>query len=73
MKPHVIHKHLTGEPFVPFRLHVDDGKTYEIGSPPDMHLDMLAVRIGVDPDESGMFRESVLISPLRVCRVEPLS
>ncbi len=73
MEPHSIHKHLTRKPFVPFRLHVDGGKTYDIGNPREMHLDTLRVRVGTDPDENGTVWGSVLLSPIHVRSIEPLS
>ena len=73
MAPQEIHKKWKQRPFMPFKLHVADGTSYEVLNPADIYVDMLRVYVGVDPDdESGVFRKSMHISPSHVSRIEPL-
>lgn len=73
MAPQEIRKHWTVRPFKPFRIHVSDGSHYDVLDPMELHVDMLSVSVGVDPDDSGLFRRSVYISPNHVSRIEPLN
>ena len=73
MAPQEIKKALTEKPFMPFRLHLSDGSVFSVLDPSDATVDLLAVHVGVDPDnESGLFRKTVRISPNHVTRIEPM-
>ena len=73
MAPQEIKKVMTEKPFMPFRLHVSDGSVYSVLDPSDATVDVLAVYVGVDPDdESGLFRKTIRISPNHVTRIEPM-
>ena len=73
MAPQEIRKALTERPFMPFRLHISDGSTFDVLDSADAYVDLLAVLVGTDPDdESGLFRKRVRISPNHVTRIEPL-
>lgn len=73
MAPQQIKKNLDARPFIPFRLHLSDGTSYDVHDPADAYVDMLYLTVGVEPDaESGLFRRSIQISPNRVTRIEPM-
>lgn len=73
MPPQEIKKVLVEKPFIPFRLYVSDGSSYDVLDPADAYVDMLYVSVGLEPDaESGLFRRSVRISPNHVTRILPL-
>ena len=72
MAPQEIHKQWKQRPFMPFKLHVADGTSYEVLDPADIIVDMLRVYVGIKPDESGLFTTTMHISPSHVSRIEPL-
>ena len=73
MAPQEIHKLFKREPYIPLRIHVVDGSHYDVMSRSDIFIDMLSLAIGVNPDESGLFREAIYVSPSHVSRIEPLA
>lgn len=72
MGPLEIRKLIKRDPFIPVRIHVVDGSHYDIFSPADIWVDMLSIAVGVNPDDSGLFRASNYVSPSHVSRNEPL-
>lgn len=70
MPPQQLLKFVLDEPFIPFRLHVSDGSSYDVRHPSEIQVFLLQVSIAVDPDESGLYRRSVRIAPNHVSRVE---
>jgi hypothetical protein len=74
MPPQEIRKFIGRTPFMPFRLHVSDGSSYDVMEPLGVYVDMLHVEVGVAHDEAtGLYRESVWIAPNHVTRIEPLT
>ena len=73
MAPQEIKKLFSVEPFIPLRLHLANGSHYDVHSPSDVIIGLLSLTIGVDPDESGLFRDSVYISPNHVSHIQSLS
>ena len=72
MAPQEIRNHVVAKPFMPFRMYVVDGTSYEIDHPMDIQVGLLHVSVGVDPDENGLYRRAVYISPNHVSRIEPM-
>ena len=72
MAPQEIRKHLLRQPFMPFRIVMVDGSDYFIDDQSIMGVDLLTVWVGVDPDDSGLPRRSVWLSPSHVSRIEPM-
>lgn len=70
MAPQEIRKFVIDEPFVPFRMHVSDGSSYEISHPSEIVVFPLHVLIALDPDDSGLYRTSVRVAPNHITRVE---
>lgn len=70
MPPQEIRKFAMDEPFVPFRLYVSDGSSYEIHHPIEIQVFPLQVSIAIDPDDNGLYRRTVRISPNHITRVE---
>lgn len=69
MIPLEIGRALHAKPFVPFRLHLDDGRCVDVRTPDDAVVDALLVTDDVDLD--GLTRrESVCLGSARVVRVE---
>lgn len=72
MPPQEVRKVLTDRPFIPFRIHVSDGSSYDVPYPADAFVEMLYITVGIDPDDSGLFRRTVRISPNHISRLEML-
>ncbi len=72
MAPQEIRKHHVHRPFIPFRIVMQDGSDFLIEDPSLMGVEMLTVWVGIDPDDSGLPRRSVWLSPSHVWRIEPL-
>ena len=70
MPPQEVRKILHDRPFIPFTLHVSDGTHYDVESPSDVLIDVLSVTVGIDPDESGLFRRTIRIAPNHISRIE---
>jgi len=74
MNPHEINKFLKARPFIPFRVHTSDGKTFDINHPELAFLTRIALIIGrpvADPTNEIPAR-SDSVSPLHIVRLEPL-
>ena len=72
MRPESIRDELHRQPFVPLRLHLTDGKTYDIRHPEMIIVTSREVYVGreeTSPD-SGIAKGLDLVSLLHVVRVE---
>ena len=73
MAPQEIQKMLKSTPFIPFKVFVEDGSVYEIHDPGDAVMSLIVLTIGIDPDdESGLFRNTINLSPSHVSRLAPM-
>jgi len=64
---------LDARPFVPFRIHMSDGKTYDIQHPELLFVLRSRIIIGIPPDQNGGIPDRVEhCSLLHVVRVEEL-
>jgi hypothetical protein len=70
MPPQEIRKFVFEEPFIPFRMYVSDGSSYEVTAAEYVEVYLLHVSVGIDPDESGLPRRTVHIAPNHITRVE---
>ncbi|HEX8340551.1 MAG TPA: hypothetical protein VF624_06540 [Tepidisphaeraceae bacterium] len=70
MPPQEVRKFVFDEPFVPFRLHVTNGSSYEVLRPSEIQVFPLQVSIAIDPDDSGLYRSSVRVAPNHITRIE---
>lgn len=64
---------LKQEPFVPFRIHLSDGMSYDVNGPSEAMAFKYAIAIGIDPDESGLPQRSTYVDPHHITRVEMLA
>ena len=74
MNPQEINQKLRASPFVPFRVHMSDGKHLDVNHPEMAMLTRMALLIArpvADPTEDIPARYDS-ISPLHVVRLEPL-
>jgi hypothetical protein len=73
MSPEALRQELRRQPFVPLRLHLTDGTTYDIRHPEMVLLKQRELYIGKETAPgSGVAAETDLVSLLHVVRVEPL-
>jgi len=73
MPPDMILAQLRRRPFVPFRIHVDDGTIYEVKHP---ELVLLSPRTAFvffpDPNNPGMVTSQEIVALIHITRLEPL-
>ena len=72
MAPQDIHKKLKATPFVPFRIFLTDGKTYDVDVRTYAVMAPTELIIGIAFDDNGWPTKSAYIAPNHVVRVEPL-
>jgi hypothetical protein len=72
MQPLQIREHQRARPFRPFRIILDDGRTFEVQHPSHLFVSTILVFIGVEVDAKGMPADSVMTNPGHVLRIEPL-
>jgi len=63
---------LTKQPFVPFRLIMSSGKSYEVRHPEMAWLTRTDILVGVDETDEGVPAEFRICSLLHVTSIEPL-
>lgn len=73
MTPNDVVSELRQRPFVPFRMFVSDGTTYEIRHPELCMVGLGSVMVGVTTDPaSTLYERTVRIDCRHIVRVEPL-
>jgi hypothetical protein len=65
---------LTARPFKPFRLHLDDGRTFDVRHPDLLWLGKsMALLLVVTPEPERMLETDVRLSLLHIVSAEPLA
>jgi hypothetical protein len=73
MSPEELSRMIRRRPFVPIRVHITDGASYEIRNPEMAAVGRTVLFIGLVRDvASVLFDEPVLVSMRHVTRVEPI-
>ena len=75
MRAEEIRQHLDAEPFVPFRLCLSDGSSYQIQHPDQALVTTWSVEVGVPeqrPPESRIYQRIAHCSLLHIVKVEKL-
>ena len=73
MRPEELIQLIRKKPFVPLRLHLTDGKTYDIRHPDQVLVLRSRIDIGIAPDpNTGVLERVEHCSLLHVVRVEEL-
>ena len=70
MTPKEIKDLLAGVPFIPFRLHLTDGMSYDVRRPSDVMPLANALAVGIDRNEEGWPQRITYVDPRLVTRVE---
>jgi hypothetical protein len=74
MRPEELRELLNAQPFVPLRIHMTDGKTFDINHPDFVLVLRSRVDIGIPQDsENGILDRVEHCSLLHVVRVEELT
>jgi hypothetical protein len=74
MRPEEIRELLRRQPFVPIRIHITGGKTYDISHPENIIIGRSRVDIGVGGDaEAGVVDHVDSVSLLHIVRIEDLA
>jgi len=72
VRPEVLKELIRRQPFVPMRLHMTDGKTYDIRHPNNVLVSRSRVDIGVGDPVSGIADRVDFVSLLHIVRIEDL-
>lgn len=73
MRPEDIRELRDAQPFVPFRICVTDGKSYEVPHRDFVMIARTVIDVGISTNSApGIYDQIVRISPLHVVRVENL-
>lgn len=72
MRPESLLEHLNAEPFKPFRIHMTDGKTFDLTHPDQAIVTMDKVLIGVNPRPPGVFHHAEHCALIHIARIEEL-
>jgi hypothetical protein len=74
MRIEEIEQRIEARPFVPFRVIVSDGRSYEVLRPDMILLSQHYITIGVRQLRSSLvFADTVIISPLHITTLEMMS
>jgi len=60
-------------PFEPMRVHLSDGKHYEVRHPEQLLVSRRWSYVGLNGGGSGPFQDTAIIDNVHVSRIEPIS
>ena len=63
---------MSAQPFKPFRIHMSDGKTYDVPNLNVAFVKSSTIEVGFDLDRNGLARRSVDCSILLIASLEEL-
>jgi hypothetical protein len=63
---------MDAKPFRPFRVHLSDGKTYEVPNHDAAFVKQNEIEIGLDLDKDGIMVRSVRCAILHISQIEEL-
>jgi len=63
---------MQAQPFKPFRVHMSDGKSYEVVNHDSAFVKRNEIEIGLNPDEEGFSAKYVRCAILHITRIEEL-
>lgn len=72
MHPKEVRRHLDQQPFLPFRIYVSDGSTYDVREPSFAYVSQREIVVGLEAYDSGVPKRSAYLDPVHVTRIEPL-
>jgi len=72
MRPEELKELIRRQPFVPMRIYMTDGKTYEIHHPDNVLVSRMRIDIGVGDEASGIADRVDFLSLLHIVRIEDI-
>lgn len=72
MSPDQIRNHLRREPFLPIRIYMSDGSSYEVRHPEMAMVTRREVVVAIPPTHGDMPERTVFCDPLHITRIEPV-
>ncbi len=72
MEPEKIRAHLRRQPFLPIRVYISDGSSYDVRHPEMMLVARMEVVIAIDPGNDNVPERSAYCDPMHITRIEPL-
>lgn len=73
MRPNDIITHLSKQPFLPVRIFISDGKSYDIGHPEMMMVGRTEVVIGLQSEGDEVYDRFAYCDPVHITRIEPIN
>ena len=73
MRAQRILAHLRKQPFVPIRVFVSDGATYDVRHPEMAAVSSVEVVIGLEPFEEDVPQRFAYCDPIHITRIEPIN
>jgi len=65
-------EYMDAKPFRPFRVHLSDGKSYEVPNHDAAFVTQSKIEIGLDLNEKGIAKRSVYCAILHITQIEEL-
>ncbi len=59
-------------PFEPFRIHLSDGKAYDVRHPEQIMVGRRASHVGIGGNAEGPFQRVAIVSNIHITRIKPL-
>ena len=72
MPPNELLDAMRRRPFVPFRLHISEGATYDIRHPENLLVGLASVTIAVRDDPSTYYHHIEIVAARHIIRMVPL-
>ena len=72
MRPSEILTQLRQQPFVPIRVFMSDGASYDVRHPEMMLVSQSVVAIGMNPGQDDLPERLAYCDPIHVVRIEPI-
>ena len=72
MRPEELKALRDADPFVPFRICLTDGKTYDVPHRDFLMISRYLIDVGVASEDTGIYDRIVHVAPLHIVRVEHL-
>jgi hypothetical protein len=72
MPPEDLERHLNARPFVPFRIKLTTGETYDVRHPELVMVGRRSVIVGITHDPIPRYERAVTVALVHIVRLEPL-
>ena len=73
MRPEQVRNHLRKQPFIPIRIFLSDGSTYDIRHPELAAVSRAEVVIGLGESPDNLPDQFAYCDPIHITRIEPIN